>query len=101
MNLDIVESIEGVPVRLTDTQWEHIVDRHPFLSGYYDAILDAVAEPEFILRGHRGAKTAVVNLGKRRWLHVTYRELKGKKDGFIITAYIDDEYDGKLVIWRR
>lgn len=100
MNLDIVESVDGVPIRLTEKQWARIVERHPFLSGFYDAILDAVAEPDFILRAQRGAKTAVINLGRRKWLHVTYRELKSKKDGFIITAYTDDEYDRKLVIWR-
>ena len=98
MNLDTVESSGGVPIRLTDTQWEHILDDHDYMSGYYDAMLEAVAEPEFLLRGQKGAKVAVINVGRRKWLHVMYRELKGKKDGFIITAYIDEYYDKKLVI---
>ena len=99
MNLDIVKSIEGVPVRLTDTQWEHIVDEHPYMSGFYAAILEAVAEPDFVLLGHRGAKVAVVNLARKKWLHVMYRELN-KKDGFIISAYIKSEFNENLIIWQ-
>jgi hypothetical protein len=99
MNLDIVESINGVPIRLTDERWEHIC-LHPNMSGFYDAVLKAVSNPEFILRGQRGAKAAVLNVGRRKWLHVIYREL-GKKDGFIVSAFIDDDYDSKLIIWRR
>ena len=54
MVLEIVYSINDVPVRLTDTQWEHIVDEHPDMSSYYNAMLDAVEQPTYILRGHRG-----------------------------------------------
>ena len=100
MNLDIVESKDGIPIRLTDTQWEHILDDHSYMSGFYDAILDAVQYPEFILRGRKGTKVAVINVGRKQWLHVFYREL-GKKDGYIITAYIDDRYDKKIILWRR
>ena len=85
MILDTVESKDGIPIRLTDERWKHICE-HPFMSGFYEAILDTVQYPEFILRGHRGAKVAVQNIGRRKWLHVNYREL-GKKDGFIISAF--------------
>jgi len=100
MNLDEIDSVDGVPIRLTDTQWEHIVDDHPYMSGHYESILETVSYPEFILRGQRGAKIAVLNVGRRKWLHVMYRELK-QNDGFIITAFIDDTYDRNLIIWRR
>ncbi len=34
MNLDIVKSVNGVPIRLTFERWyEHILVRHPFMSG--------------------------------------------------------------------
>jgi hypothetical protein len=99
MNLDVVESIDGVPIRLTDERWEHICE-HPNMSGYYESILDTIQYPEFVLRGHRGAKTAIQNVGRRKWLHVNYRELS-KREGFIISAFIDDDYDENLIIWRR
>jgi hypothetical protein len=99
MILDIVESTNSVPIRLTDERWEHIC-QHPNMSGLYEAVLDTVKYPEFVLRGHRGAKTAILNIGRRQWLHVNYRELT-KKDGFIISAFVDYEYDEDLIIWRR
>ena len=75
MILDIVESIDGVPIRLTDERWEHILENHSYMSGFYEEILNAVSYPEFITRGNKGAKIAIVNLGRRRWLHVVFREL--------------------------
>lgn len=99
MNLDIIESVHGVSIRLTDERWEHICE-HPNMSGHYENVLSAVQYPEFILRGQRGAKIAVLNIGRRKWLHVMYRELS-RKDGYIISAFIDDDYDKSLIIWRR
>ena len=101
MILDIVESINGVPVRLTDERWyEHILTFHPYMSGYYQAVLDAIENPEFILRGRKSTKVAVLNVGRRKWLLVTYREIS-RNDGFIITAFVDDEFNKNLIIWRR
>ncbi len=100
MILDVVKSKDGVPIRLTFERWEHIIERHPSMSGFLDAVLDAVEYPEFLSRGERGAKTAIVNLGRRRWLHVSYREVS-RKDGFIITAFIYDRYDKNKIIWSK
>lgn len=99
MILDIVESINGVPIRLTDERWEHILDEHPFLSGYYDRILSTMENPGFILRGHRGSKAAVNNYGRKRWLHVIYREIS-RDDGFIISTYFKIDYNENLIIWQ-
>lgn len=99
MILGTSRSVENVPIRLTDERWEHILDDHPYMSGYLEAVLDAVADPEYILRGQRGALIAVVALGKKTFLHVIYREL-GKKDGFIISAFTDSEFDRDKILWR-
>ena len=45
MILDVVESINGVPIRLSDERWEHILSEHPYLSGFYDEILSAIENP--------------------------------------------------------
>lgn len=99
MILDIVKSVDGVPIRLTGERWEHITDEHPFLSGYYERILSTIENPAFVLRGHHGSKAAVNNYGRKRWLHVVYRE-NNKDDGFIISAYFKSEYNENLVIWQ-
>lgn len=100
MILDTVDSINGVPIRLTDERWDHIVDAHPYMTTYYEDMLDAVEAPEYILPGFRGSLIAVVVLGRERVLHVMYREL-GTDDGFIITAYVKTSFEKKRAVWRR
>ena len=100
MILDIVKSIDGVPIRLTDERWEHILENHSYMSGFYEEILNAVSYPEFITRGNKGTKIAIVNLGRRRWLHVVFREIN-QSDGFIISAFIDEVFEKSKVIWSR
>ncbi|MCY7376821.1 MAG: hypothetical protein LH472_12745 [Pyrinomonadaceae bacterium] len=105
MILDVVESIDGCPIRLTEERWyEHIVEKRPEMSGRLQDVLDAVYNPEFILRGNKGSKVAVLNLGYERWLHVFYIEYTnedGEKDGFISTAIIMSDYNQRKIIWRR
>jgi hypothetical protein len=92
-------SINGVTIRLTDERWEHVLDVRPFMRGYEDDVLDAVADPEMILRVAGGALVAVVSFGRSGFLHVIYREVS-RSDGFIITAYFNDSYNRRQVIWR-
>jgi hypothetical protein len=106
MNLDIVESVFGYPIRLTDERWyEHIVVKREYMSGYYEAVLDAIVNPEFVLPADDGSMVAVLNLGKDRWLHVFYIEYlndDGERDGFISTAYIKRKYNKRAKkLWQR
>jgi len=84
--MDIAVSKAGVPIRLTDERWYHIVENHDDLAGYYDDVLITVEEPDYILRGYGGALVAVRSLGRRKFLAVIYKEVT-RNDGFIITAY--------------
>src|SRR5437588_12218991 len=83
--LDIAYSVNGVPIRLTEERWEHILDAHAEFA-YNDAgmILEAVEDPEYILRGRAGSLVAVVVLGRGSYLHVVYKEVN-VRDGFIVT----------------
>lgn len=99
MNLAVVQSNNGVPIRLTNERWEHIVDTRPYMRNYMDQALDTVEDPHFILRAPGGILVAVKSYGRKNWLHVIYRELS-RKDGFIITAYIKDSYNRDAIIWR-
>jgi hypothetical protein len=100
MILETVYSVNGVPIRLTEERWEHIVDEHPYMTSYYEAVLAAVEQPQYILRGRKGVLVAVTSQGRRKFLHVIYREL-GKQDGFIITAFIQPDFERAKVIWRE
>ena len=98
--MDVVLSIEGVPIRLTAERWFHIVENHDDLAGYYDDVLETVENPELVLRGYRGSLIAVRGYGRKRYLAVIYRQVS-REDGFIITAYFTSRIERKKAIWKR
>ena len=101
MILGVAYSINDVPIRLTEERWEHILDHHlEFSYDDFELVLGAVEYPEFILPGYGRALVAVVVLGRARYLHVIYKEVR-KDDGFIITAGIRPKMDKRKVLWRR
>ena len=100
MILGIADSVNGVPVRLTDERWEHILDSHPEMASYRETILDALENPDYILTSRRGALAAVVVLGRRAFLHVFYVE-KSRHDGFVLSAYLEEEMDKAKIVWRK
>src|SRR6266436_8509644 len=100
MILGIADSVNGVPIRLTDERWEHILDSHPELASYRETILEAVENPDYILTGRRGALAAVVVLGRWAFLHVFYVE-KSRRDGFIISAVVEEKMNKAKIIWRK
>ena len=99
-DIEIAYSVNGVPIRLTHERWFHITENHDDLASYYFEVLEAVENPEFIMRGNKGSLKATKNMGRDKWLVVIYREAS-KQDGFIITAYFLDEKPKGDIIWRR
>jgi hypothetical protein len=71
--VEIVYSINGIPIRLTDEGWEHIVSNKPYMYAFDDAILKAVEAPTVVLRGYAGSLIAVLSLARDRYLHVIYK----------------------------
>jgi hypothetical protein len=96
--MDIAYSVNGVPIRLTEERWEHIVNNKPYMEKYYDKVLEAIEKPTWILRGYAGALVAVLSVGKQSYLHVVYREIS-HNDGFIITALISRKVNRRMIIW--
>lgn len=97
---DFVISVDGVPIRLTDERWVHIVENHDDLAGHYDDVLEAVENPDMLLPGHKGSLLAVRSYGRRGYLVVIYRQTT-TDDGFVITAFFTDRIDREKVIWKR
>lgn len=98
--MQIAYSVNGVPIRLTDERWGHIVNNHDDLAGYEQDVLQVIEEPDFVLSGNGGSLRAVKGYGRRRYLVVTYREVSAT-DGFIITAYFVCKINRKGIVWRR
>ena len=98
--MDSVNSKNGVPIRLTEERWLHIVENHDELAGYYDDVLAVVENPEWITRGQRGSLIAWRSYGKLGFLCVHYREVSDD-DGFVITAYLSREAKKEHKVWPK
>jgi len=84
--LDVVRSVSGTPIRLTDERWAHIAEGHCELAGLRSALLRVVADPEEVLAGAAGERLAVREVEAGKALVVVYRE--DGDDGFVITAFL-------------
>lgn len=98
--MEIAHSVNNVPIRLTYERWYHITENHDDMASRYFEVLEAVENPEFVIRGNKGVLKAAKHYGKDQWLVVLYREIK-KSDGFIITAYFIDTRPKGEIIWRQ
>ena len=98
--MEVVYSVNGVPIRLTYERWYHIVENHDELASHFHEILDTVGKPEFIVRGNKGSLKTTKNIGRRKWLVVVYREVS-KRDGFVITAYFLDTKPKGEIVWQQ
>lgn len=96
--MDIAYSKNGVPIRLTDERWEHIVSNKEYMESRYEDVMRAIEQPAMILRGYNGSLVAVLNLSRDRFLHVVYREVTNE-DGFIVTAFIARNVNKSQKIW--
>lgn len=81
----IATSHNGIPIRLPDERWEHIVERHNLLADKQQFVLNTISQPMRILAGNEGALMAIQEMDPGRWLVVVYRE--EPEDGFVITAF--------------
>jgi hypothetical protein len=98
--MSLTHSVNGVPIRLTDERWGHIVDNKPYMYAFEEAVPQAIEAPTCVLQGYAGSLIAVLGLGRNRFLHVVYREVSAD-DGFVITAYMAQRYNRRQVIWPR
>ncbi len=99
--MDIVKSRNNVPIRLMEERWLHIVENHDDLAGYYDEVLNVVEDPDFVIKGYRGALIALKKM-ENRFLAVIYKELS-KEDGFVITAYFTSKIklEKEEIVWQK
>lgn len=101
----IVRSHSGVPVRLTEERWQHIVRRHPEMDDQRERVLETVTEPDMIQQGDFGELLAIrfyaETLLTSKFLVVAYREIQ-PNDGFILTAYLTNRPSARrAMIWKR
>ena len=99
--MDIVKSVNGVPIRLTEERWVHIIENHDDMAGYYDEVLSIVENSDYIIKGHKDALIAL-RQKESKFLAVVYKELAAN-DGFIITAYFTSKIklEREVIVWQQ
>jgi len=48
---ELVYSVNGVPIRLTDERWVHITNNKPYMAAYFESVLDVIECPTWTLQG--------------------------------------------------
>lgn len=101
----IVRSHSGVPVRLTEERWRHIVDQHPEMNDQREKVLETLVGPDMIQEGGFGELLAIrvyneTPLGRKNVV-VAYREMSSE-DGFILTSYLTRRPSSRReTLWKR
>jgi hypothetical protein len=100
--MEIVKSVNDIPIRLTDERWVHIVENHDDLAGYYDDVLSAIESPDYVIKGYEEALMALKQREEGKFLVVIYKE-SHKTDGFVITAYFTSKFklEREVIVWQR
>jgi hypothetical protein len=78
-------SIQGVPIRLPDERWQHILKARERPGFSIEDVLQTISKPARVLQGKHGEFIAVREIAPSRQLSVVYRISNG--DGFVITAF--------------
>lgn len=102
--MEIVNSVNGVPIRLTEERWLHIVENHPEVAGYYYEILEAITNPDIVVKGYEDEYIALKRRERKKYLLVIYKEVATKQDGFVITAFFSSKVEKLLrreAIWKQ
>ena len=97
-------SVNGIPIRLTDERWNHIVENHDDIAGYYYEILETITSPAYILEGDEDELWAIKYISKKKVFLVIYTESKKHNDGFIITAFMTTKIKKLLkrrIVWQQ
>ncbi|MGH7846553.1 MAG: hypothetical protein ACREQW_15480 [Candidatus Binatia bacterium] len=102
--MQIVESVAGVPIRLTPERMEHIERRHPEMNSQGERILETLSLPDYVQHGDAGTLIAVRHYPKtpltEKYCCVVYRELS-EDDGFVLTAYLATKpADWRNIVWK-
>jgi len=101
--MEKVQSKNGVPIRLTDERWIHIIEEHSEMAGYYFEVLETVQEPGAIYEGKAEELVAAKKIDPRKYLIVVYKEVS-QEDGFIITAFLTTrirQIERRRKLWPR
>lgn len=100
--METIKSIRDTPIGFPAERWLHIVENYDDLAGYYDEVLNTVADPKYVIQGYGNALVALKLFESDKYMSVVYKELSSE-DGYIITAYITGKIkiEKEVILWRK
>ena len=104
--MEVLVSKNGMPIRITDERWTHVVESHDYMAGNRDLVVETVEDPDYIVAGRKGELLALrhyhaTSISEKHVVAV-YREFE--EDGFLITAFMTSDPETILqkgVVWQR
>lgn len=80
---DIAQDPTGLEVVLTDESWEHIISRHPEMSGLKEFVLETIRQPDGIYWGKRDPTRRIYRKG--------YSEVPGVGNSLELLVFLADD----------
>ncbi|MDA0672471.1 MAG: hypothetical protein O3C67_02025 [Cyanobacteria bacterium] len=104
--LAIIQSYSQVPIRITYTQWAHVLENHDYMAGCLEFVLETLGEPDYIATGLKDELIALKAYPKtpisKKSVVVVFKELLD--EGFLITAFMTSKPEKILkrgIKWQR
>jgi hypothetical protein len=104
--MEVAVSKNGIPIRVTDERWTHVVESHDYMAGNRDLVAETIEDCDSIVTGRKGELIALRHYRatsiSEKHVVVVYREFES--DGFLITAFMTSAPETILrkgVIWQR
>jgi hypothetical protein len=99
-------SKNGVPIRLPDERWTHVVESHDYMAGSLELVVETIEDPDYIVAGRKGELIALrhyetTSISEKSVVAV-YREFSD--NGFLITAFMTSYPETILrkgVLWQK
>ena len=91
--LEVPVSKNGIPIRITDERWTHVVESHDYMAGNRDLVVETIEDSDYIVTGRKEELVALrhyhsTSISEEHVVAV-YREFVD--DGFLITAFMTSD----------
>jgi len=104
--MEIAVSRNGLPIRLSDERWPHVVEAHDYMAGNLELVIETIEDPDAMVVGSKAELIALryyePTVLSEKYVVAVYREVGD--DGFLITAFMTSRPDTILrkgILWQK
>jgi hypothetical protein len=104
--MEIAVSRNGMPIRISDERWTHVVEAHDYMAGNMELVIETIEDPNAMVVGGKGELIALryyeTTVLSEKYVVAVYREFSD--DGFLITAFmpsLPDTILRKGILWQK